>query len=253
MKRILLILLSINLFTFALAQSLTIKGKVSSTDGELLPGVNVRIKNATIGTITDFDGNYQLKANKGDILVFTYIGFKKYELKVGNQTSWNVELAPDQTDLDEVVVVAYGKAKRITMTGAVSGIQAREIRNVPTSSLQNALTGKLPGFFSQQSSGQPGKDASDFFIRGVSSLNSEGNKPLIIVDDVQYTYEQLSQINVNEIESISILKDASTTAIYGIKGANGVLVVKTRRGKEGKPQINVRKGGETMRVKVRSV
>jgi TonB-linked SusC/RagA family outer membrane protein len=240
MKRILLILLSINLFTFALAQSLTIKGKVSSTDGELLPGVNVRIKNATIGTITDFDGNYQLKANKGDILVFTYIGFKKYELKVGNQTSWNVELAPDQTDLDEVVVVAYGKAKRITMTGAVSGIQAREIRNVPTSSLQNALTGKLPGFFSQQSSGQPGKDASDFFIRGVSSLNSEGNKPLIIVDDVQYTYEQLSQINVNEIESISILKDASTTAIYGIKGANGVLVVKTRRGKEGKPQINVR-------------
>ena len=239
MKRILLIVLSINLFTFALAQSLTIKGKVSSTDGELLPGVNVRIKNATIGTITDFDGNYQLKANKGDILVFTYIGFKKYELKVGNQTSWNVELAPDQTDLDEVVVVAYGKAKRITMTGAVSGIQAREIRNVPTSSLQNALTGKLPGFFSQQSSGQAVRCFS-FFIRGVSSLNSEGNKPLIIVDDVQYTYEQLSQINVNEIESISILKDASTTAIYGIKGANGVLVVKTRRGKEGKPQINVR-------------
>ena len=229
MKRIFLILLSINLFTFALAQSLTVKGKVSSTDGELLPGVNVKVKNATIGTITDFDGNYQLKVDKGDILVFTYVGFKRHELKVGNQTSWNVELTPDQTDLDEVVVVAYGKAKRITLTGAVSGIQAREIRNVPTSSLQNALTGKLPGFFSQQSSGQPGKDASDFFIRGVSSLNADGNKPLIIVDDVQYTYEQLSQINVNEIESISILKDASTTAIYGIKGANGVLVVKTRR------------------------
>ena len=183
MKRIFLILLSINLFTFALAQSLTVKGKVSSTDGELLPGVNVKVKNATIGTITDFDGNYQLKVDKGDILVFTYVGFKRHELKVGNQTSWNVELTPDQTDLDEVVVVAYGKAKRITLTGAVSGIQAREIRNVPTSSLQNALTGKLPGFFSQQSSGQPGKDASDFFIRGVSSLNADGNKPLIIVDE----------------------------------------------------------------------
>lgn len=229
--------------TFAFAQSLTVRGKVSSTDGELLPGVNVKVKNATIGTITDFDGNYQLKVNKGDVLEFTYVGFKKYELKVGNQRDWNVELMPDQTSLDEVVVVAYGKAKRITMTGAVSGIQAREIRNVPTSSLQNALTGKLPGFFSQQSSGQPGKDASDFFIRGVSSLNTDGNKPLIIVDDVQYTYEQLSQINVNEIESISILKDASTTAIYGIKGANGVLVVKTRRGQEGKPQINVRLEG----------
>lgn len=243
MKRIFLILLSINLMTFAFAQSLTVRGKVSSTDGELLPGVNVKVKNATIGTITDFDGNYQLKVNKGDVLEFTYVGFKKYELKVGNQRDWNVELMPDQTSLDEVVVVAYGKAKRITMTGAVSGIQAREIRNVPTSSLQNALTGKLPGFFSQQSSGQPGKDASDFFIRGVSSLNTDGNKPLIIVDDVQYTYEQLSQINVNEIESISILKDASTTAIYGIKGANGVLVVKTRRGQEGKPQINVRLEG----------
>ena len=103
----------------------------------------------------------------------------------------------------------------------MSGIQANELRRVPTSSLQNTLSGKLPGFFSQQRSGQPGKDASDFFIRGVSSLNEDGNKPLIMVDDVEYSYEQLSQINVNEIESISILKDASTTAIYGIKGANG--------------------------------
>src|SRR5690606_6703010 len=100
--------------------------------------------------------------------------------------------------------------------------------------------GRLPGFVSVQRSGQPGRDASDFYIRGVSSLNSEGNQPLIIVDDIEYTYEQLSQINVNEIESISILKDASTTAVFGIKGANGVLVVKTRRGESGKPKINVR-------------
>lgn len=146
MKRILLILLSINLFAFAFGQSITVKGKISSTDGELLPGVNVKVKDATIGTITDFDGNYQLKVNKGEVLEFTYIGFKKLAIKVGNQRDWNIELTPDLTNLDEVVVVAYGKAKRLTMTGAVSGIQAREIRNVPTSSLQNALTGKLPGF-----------------------------------------------------------------------------------------------------------
>lgn len=240
MKRLLLILLSINLFTFAFGQSFTLKGVVSSTDGELLPGVNIRLKGATVGTITDFDGNFQMAVKKGDLMEFSYIGFKKQEIKVANQHDLNVVLSPDQTSLDEVVVVGYGKAKRITLTGAVSGISAREIRNVPTSSVQNALSGKLPGFFSQQSSGQPGKDASDFFIRGVSSLNESGNKPLIVVDDVEYTYEQLSQINVNEIESISILKDASTTAIYGIKGANGVLVVKTRRGMEGKPQINVR-------------
>lgn len=244
MKRLFLILLSVNLFALAFAQSFTVKGKVSSTDGELLPGVNIKVKGAKTGTITDFDGNYQLKAEVGNVLEFTYIGFKKQEVKVRDQRDLNIELSPDQTNLDEVVVVAYGKAKRLTLTGAVSGIQAREIRNVPTSSVQNALTGKLPGFFSQQQSGQPGKDASDFFIRGVSSLNNDGgNKALIVVDDIEYTYEQLSQINVNEIESISILKDASTTAIYGIKGANGVLVVKTRRGEEGKPKINVRLEG----------
>ena len=224
----------------AFAQGKQITGVIKDGTGEPMIGVNVLVKGTTNGTITDFDGNYQLQVNKGEILEFTYVGFKKYEVKINAQRDLNVELTPDQTSLDEVVVVAYGKAKRITLTGAVSGIQAREIRNVPTSNLQNALTGKLPGFFSQQTSGQPGKDASDFFIRGVSSLNDDGNKPLIIVDDVQYTYEQLSQINVNEIESISILKDASTTAIYGIKGANGVLVVKTRRGEQGKPKINVR-------------
>ncbi|WP_125042220.1 SusC/RagA family TonB-linked outer membrane protein [Bacteroides faecalis] len=240
MKKLLLILVCICMFTSAFAQSFVLKGMVSSTDGEFLPGVNVKVQNSTVGTITDVDGNFQLTVNKGAILEFTYVGFKKQSIKVDNQQTLNIVLAPDQTDLDEVVVVGYGKAKRLTLTGAVSGIKASEIRNVPTSSVQNALTGKLPGFFSQQKSGQPGKDASDFFIRGVSSLNGDGNKPLIIVDDMQYTYEQLAQINVNEIESISILKDASTTAVYGIKGANGVLVVTTRRGQEGKPKINVR-------------
>ena len=136
--------------------------------------------------------------------------------------------------------MAYGKKTRITNTGAVSSVSAADIRTVPTANVQNALTGKLPGFFSQQSSGQPGKDASDFFIRGVSSLNPAGNQPLIIVDDIEYSYDQLQQINVNEIESISVLKDASSTAIYGIKGANGVLVVTTRRGKSGAPQVNLR-------------
>ena len=241
MKRVLLILACICLFGTAFAQSFMVKGVVSSTDGELLPGVNVKVQGTTnVGTITDIDGNFQLQVNKNDILEFSFIGFKKQTVKIVDGSKLEINLAPDATDLDEVVVVGYGKAKRLTLTGAVSGIQASEIRTVPTSSVQNTLAGRLPGFFSQQRSGQPGKDASDFFIRGVSSLNSDGNKPLIIVDDIEYTYEQLSQINVNEIESISILKDASTTAIYGIKGANGVLVVKTRRGQEGKPKINVR-------------
>lgn len=240
MKKILLLLISIQFFHVVLAQQVTVTGIVSSSDGELLPGVNVVIEGTTIGTTTDIDGKYQISAKQGEKLIFSFIGFKKEEQIVTGKTTIDVVLAPDLNDLEEVVVVGYGETKRITNTGSVSAIQARELRTIPTSSVQNALYGKMPGFFTQQRSGQPGKDASDFFIRGASSLNSEGNQPLIIVDDVQYSFDQLSQINVNEIESISILKDASTTAVYGIKGANGVLVVKTRRGQEGKPKVNVR-------------
>ncbi len=218
----------------------TVTGQVTdSTTGEELIGVAVKVKGTNKGTVTNLDGRYTISANKGQTLTFTYVGYKDQEARVAG-SQMDIALEQDNNGLDEVVVVGYGSAKRITMTGAVSAINGKELQKVPVSSVQNTLAGKLPGFFSQQRSGQPGKDASDFFIRGVSSLNSAGNQPLIIVDDVEYTYDQLSQINVNEIESISILKDASTTAIYGIKGANGVLVVKTRRGEDGRPRINVR-------------
>lgn len=240
MKKILFLLICMQLFSSSFAQQITLKGTVKSSDGELLPGVNVIIEGTTKGTITDFDGNFQLSVSPGNKLIFSFIGFKKSQITVKNQTSLKVVLDPDINSLDEIVAVGYGQTKRITMTGSVSAIQARELKSIPTASVQNALYGKMPGFFTQQRSGQPGKDASDFFIRGASSLNDAGNQPLIIVDDVQYSFDQLSQININEIESISILKDASTTAVYGIKGANGVLVVKTRRGKEGKPQVNLR-------------
>ena len=213
---------------------------VRSIDGEELIGVSIIIKGTTRGTVTNVDGEYSISVNPGDKLQFSYVGFVMREINVqADKTNVDVEMAPDQTtNLEEVVIVGYGQAK-IDHDGSVSSVTVREIQAVPTSNIQNALTGKLPGFFSQQRSGQPGRDASDFFIRGISSLNDDGNKPLIIVDDVQYSYDQLQQINVNEIESISILKDASTTAIYGIKGANGVLVVKTRRGEIGAPSINL--------------
>jgi len=240
MKRLIILIICIQYVVLAFAQQIQLKGKVTSTDGEELIGVTVEVVGTTRGTTTNANGEYQLNVNAGEHLLFSYLGFKKTTVTVGNQSVLNVTMEPEQNSLDEVVVVGYGKTKRLTMTGAVSGIQASEIRTIPTSSVQNALSGKLPGFFTQQRSGQPGRDASDFFIRGVSSLNSAGNQPLIMVDDMEWSYDQLAQININEIESISILKDASTTAVYGIKGANGVLVVKTRRGLEGKTQINLR-------------
>lgn len=241
MNRIITVLLSIALAFAALAQQFTATGVVSSeADGEFLPGVTVRVKGQQTGTSTDIDGKFSIKAKTGDVLEFSYIGYKPVTAKVKGEGAMNILMTEDQNSLDEVVVVGYSTVKKITLTGAASGINAEQIRRVPTSSVQNSLAGKLPGFFSQQRSGQPGKDASDFFIRGVSSLNGDGNKPLIIVDDIEYSYDQLSQINVNEIESITILKDAATTAIYGIKGANGVLVVKTRRGREGAPTVTAR-------------
>lgn len=238
--QIILTLLPVALY----AQNTTITGKVRDISGAL-PGVSVVEKGMTTnGVITDVNGKFTLtlKGQSG-VVVIRFIGYISQEVKVHNGQALDVILQTSTNGLDEVSVVAYGTRKRITNTGAVSSISAGEIRTVPTANVQNALTGKLPGFFSQQGSGQPGKDASDFYIRGVSSLNSDGNKPLIIVDDIEYNYDQLQQINVNEIESISILKDASTTAIYGIKGANGVLVVTTRRGKSGTPKINIRAEG----------
>lgn len=241
MKRLIIFIISFQIFTLAFGQSpFQLRGKVSSTDGEPLAGVSVVVEGTRNATMTDANGDYELTVKPGDKISYSFISFKKEIITIENQKLLNVMLEEDHTNLDEVVVVGYGQVKRISMTGSVSSIAAKEIRNIPTSSVQNALYGKLPGFFAQQRSGQPGKDASDFYIRGVSSLNEGGNQPLIIVDDIQYTYDQLQQININEIESISLLKDASTTAIYGIKGANGVLVVKTRRGIEGRPQVNVR-------------
>jgi TonB-linked SusC/RagA family outer membrane protein len=226
------------------AQERVITGVVKDNGGGL-PGVSVIEKNLpTNGTVTNSDGRFKITLRgKSNTLIFRFIGYSTREINMAGRNTVDITMITDNQSLNDVVVVGYGKTTRITNTGSVSTISAQEIRNVPTANVQNALTGKLPGFFTQQSSGQPGKDASDFFIRGVSSLNPNGNQPLIIVDDVQYTYDQLQQINVNEIENISILKDASTTAIYGIRGANGVLVVTTRRGKTGKPQVNVRLEG----------
>ena len=218
-----------------------ITGVVKDASGAL-EGVSISEKGLpNNGAISSASGKFSLTLKgKSNTIVVTIINYQRQEVDVKSDNNVEINMQTLTSSMDEVLVIGYGKKKRITNTGAVSTINGAAIRHVPTSSVQNALVGKMPGFFAQQRSGQPGKDASDYFIRGISSLNPAGNKPLIIVDDIEYTYEQLSQINVNEIESISILKDASTTAIFGIKGANGVLVVTTRRGASGRPKFNFR-------------
>lgn len=240
MQRIIYITLAMVFFLpgLLLAQSKVIKGLVKDSGGPL-PGATITEKGfAGNGTQTGTDGRFQLtlKGN-GRTIVVKSIGYLTQEINVGNKQELTVNLVVDAKGLEEVVVVGFGKQKKITNTGAVSSINGAEIRQNPTASVQNTLAGRLPGFFSQQRSGQPGKDGADFFIRGMSSYTSN-QRPLIIVDDIEYNYSDVAQLDPNEIESISILKDAATTAIYGVKGANGVMVITTRRGVSGTPVIN---------------
>ncbi|QXV65262.1 TonB-dependent receptor [Mucilaginibacter sp. 21P] len=231
-----LLLLPVVLF----AQGRLITGTVKDATG-VLPGATVYEKGVPANvTVVTSNGKFAIRLRgTSNVLVFKYVGFSPQEVKIGVQSVIDVILQANSLDMDEVVVMAYQPKKRITSTGSVSQINASEVRTVPTANVQNTLSGRLPGFFSQQTSGQPGRDAASFYIRGLSSINGS-NTPLIIVDDVEYQADQLQQINVNEIETITILKDAATTAIYGVKGANGVLVITTRRGKTGPPAVNLR-------------
>ena len=241
MKKIILSIIIALVPAAIYAQQRTVTGIVKDASSPM-PGVTVIEKDLpTNGVVTDANGKFQIiLKGSSNILNISSIGYVQQEISVMPGQIIEVIMQESIQSLDEVVVVGFGTTSRVTKTGAISSVPGGVIRNVPTANVQNTLTGRIPGFFSQQRSGQPGRDASDFFIRGVSSLNPDGNRPLIIVDDIEYTYAQLSQVNVNEIESITILKDASTTAIYGIKGANGVLIVTTRRGTSGTPQVNLR-------------
>lgn len=233
------------LFSFILvassimAQTRSLSGQVRDNTGPL-PGATVtETNNPKNVTATDVNGKFKITLkNANGSLTVSSVGYITLAVPYTGKDNLVINMNADTKGLNEVVVVGYGRQTRITNTGSVSSIKGEEIKSVPTSSLQNALVGRLPGFFSTQRSGQPGADAADFYIRGVNSLSSD-NQPLIIVDDIEYTYAQVSQLSAAEVESVTILKDASTTAIYGVRGANGVMVITTTRGKVGKPQINV--------------
>ncbi len=239
---LLLIALFVSLSGFG--QGKTIRGTVSDDANKPIPGATVQEKKRPANTVTtDENGNFTilLKEADGNELTISNIGYVTQTISIAGLTEITVKLITDDKQLDDVVVIGYGQKKKITNTGSVSSITGAEIRESPTASLQNALVGRLPGLFGQQRSGQPGSDAADIHIRGISSYNSSA-RPLIIIDDIEATYGQLASVDPNEIESLSILKDASTTAIYGVKGANGVVLVRTKRGQAGKAQVNVTLG-----------
>ncbi len=214
-----------------------VKGKVTDKDGQPLIGAAVHVKgNPTVGASTDVNGNYQINApSETETLVFSYVGFLPKEVAIASKAVIDVTLQEDPKSLEEVVIVAYGQQKKATVTGAIATIHTKELVQSPVSNLTNALGGRLPGLITTQRGGEPGVDASALFIRGVHSLNN--TSPIIMVDGVERSMDYLDP---NDIESISILKDAAATAVLGMRGANGAVLVTTKRGKIGKPQVSFR-------------
>ena len=219
-----------------LAQGRQVSGIVKDTTGEPMIGVNVLVKGTTNGTITDFDGNFSLSGvNTGDILSVTYIGYVTQEVKVENQTTFTFVLQEDTETLDEVVVIGYGVVKKRDLTGAVASVKPADIQKVASNNAMSAMQAKVPGLDIQQSSGEAGSGIS-MTLRGNRSITAS-NSPLILVDGVEYG--STLDIPASDIESMEVLKDASSTAIYGTKGANGVIIITTKRGKAGKTQVNL--------------
>ncbi len=220
----------------------TISGKITDETGQALPGVNILEKGTSNGTSTGIDGTYSIRVSSGNaVLSVSFIGYLNQEISVGNQTAIDFNLALDQEQLKEVVVVGYGTQRKKDLTGAVASVGAKDIQKVPVSGLDQALQGQVAGLQISQSNGAPGGN-TNILIRGIGSI-SGGNEPLFVIDGYPVTNSgignPLNTLNPNDIESIDVLKDASATAIYGSRGSNGVIMVTTKRGKAGKTRIEV--------------
>ena len=226
--------------TFSVYAQYPITGLVTDkATGESLIGVNIIVKGEKIGTATDIDGNFSLNTpSPNSELVISYMGYITKYIKISGQKKLKIEMESDNKILGEVVVVGYGTQKKETVVGAISSIGNKDIVKIPVANVSNMLVGQIPGISAVQASGEPGKDAATIRIRGISTFNNSGQEPLIVIDGIQQTQEALNAMDPNEIENINVLKDASATAVYGVKGANGVIIVTTRRGKTGKIAIN---------------
>lgn len=225
----------------ALAQEqLNISGTVTDAAGEALIGVSVTVKDAKgLGTITNIDGKYNIKMQQYQTLVFSYIGYKPVSVLVkGDKKVIDVQMSEEKTNaIDEVVVTGLGTQKKLTVTGAITNVDVSQMKQFPSSNFTNALAGNVPGIIAMQSSGQPGKSTSRFWVRGISTFGASASA-MILVDG--FERNNIDDLNIEDIESFSVLKDASATAIYGSKGANGVILITTKHGKAGKININIK-------------
>lgn len=236
-RRIILGLILLFTCSLGLQAQQTIKGKVTSADAGALPGVSVRVENSASGTVTDINGSYSLKVPANSkVLKFSYIGYQNQLVTIADQTTIDVVLVADQTSLNEVVVIGYGTAKKKDMTGSTASVSAAQIAERQPVTLFDALEGQAAGVLVTTDGGDPASQGT-IQIRGASTINASGNGPLYVVDGV--ICDNANFINPTTIETIDILKDASSAAIYGARGANGVILITTKKGVDGKPNFNV--------------
>ena len=219
-------------------RNVVVKGLVLDADGNPLPGVTITVVGSTKGVITDSEGIYSIEVKPTDQLLFSFVGMESQTIKIDNRSTINVVLKEKIDELEEVTIVAFGKQKKESVIGSISTVKPTELK-IPSSNLTTALAGKVGGIISYQRSGEPGRDNAEFFIRGVTTFGYKKD-PLILIDNNESTSIELARMQPDDIASFSILKDATATALYGSRGANGVILVSTKEGREGKAQINIR-------------
>jgi TonB-linked SusC/RagA family outer membrane protein len=230
----LFILMLFACFNIALAQNATVTGKVSDSKGESLPGVTVKANNSQDVTVTDANGNFSIKVPPNATLTFSFVGFATLNAQVGSTGVVNVTLSESQNNLNEIVVVGYGTQKKSLVTGSISSVSAKDLENMPVNRIEQALQGRASGITIAAASGAPGS-SSTVRIRGYSSFSSSANNdPLFVIDGVQVDNGGIGYLNQSDIESIEVLKDAASQAIYGTRAANGVILVTTKKGKAGR-------------------
>ena len=212
----------------------TVSGTVTDESNQPLPGVNITTKNSNTGVITDFDGNYKINVEQGQILQFSFIGFKSLEVTIGTKKSINIVMIENASELDEVVLIGYGSAKKSDLTSSISTVSSDNLTIRPVVSIGQALQGQATGVQVRTNSAAPGGGTS-IVIRGQNSVNS-GTSPLYVLDGIPLS--NIDNISVEDIETLQVLKDASSTAIYGSRGANGVILITSKKGKKGKPQVS---------------
>ncbi|MEL0653156.1 TonB-dependent receptor [Algibacter sp. TI.3.09] len=219
-------------------QTKTIKGKIIDEGGVPVPGVNILVAGTKRGTQTDFDGEYSINANEGEVIEFSFVGMQSQSVTVGENDTINLTLKEDAAALDEVVVVAFGEQKKESVVASITTIKPSELK-IPSSNLTTALAGRVSGLISYQRSGEPGADNAQFFVRGISTFGY-ASSPLILLDGFEISANELSRVQPDDIASFSVMKDATATSLYGARGANGVILITTKEGKEGKAVISLR-------------